>query len=97
MIKTERIRVKQEVMMMEKAMKIWAEKMMARTHKAVKIYQLESQKKQDMTLAHRYYAPYLITNKWKGIANICGWERLLEHRNIKMHICYVYDKFLRGG
>ena len=48
--------------MMEKAMKIWAEKMMARTHKAVKIYQLESQKKQDMPPAqwNMLYGKYLL-------------------------------------
>ena len=48
--------------MIEKAMKIWAEKMMARTHKAVKIYQLESQKKQDMTPAqwNMLYGKYLL-------------------------------------
>ena len=61
MMKTEKVNVKREVMMMEKAMKIWAEKMMARTHKAVKIYQLESQKKQDMTPArwNMLYGKYL--------------------------------------
>jgi len=62
MMKTEKVNVKREVMMMEKAMKIWAEKKMARTHKAVKIYQLESQKKQDMTPAqwNMLYGKYLL-------------------------------------
>ena len=48
--------------MMEKAMKILAEKMMARTHKAVKIYQLELRKKQDMTPArwNMLYGKYLL-------------------------------------
>ena len=48
--------------MMETAMKIWVEKMMARTHKAVKIYQQESQKKQDMTPAqwNMLYGKYLL-------------------------------------
>ena len=47
--------------MMKKAMKILAEKMMARTHKAVKIYQLELRKKQDMTPArwNMLYGKYL--------------------------------------
>lgn len=46
---------------MKKAMKILAEKMMARTHKAVKNYQLELQKKQDMTPArwNMLYGKYL--------------------------------------
>ena len=62
MMKTEKVNVKREVMVMETAMKIWAEKMMARTHKAVKIYQLESQKKQDMTPAqwNMLYGKYLL-------------------------------------
>ena len=62
MMKTEKVNVKREVMMMEKAMKSWAAKMMARTHKAVKIYQLESQKKQDMTPAqwNMLYGKYLL-------------------------------------
>ena len=62
MMKTEKVNVKREVMMMEKAMKSWAEKMMARTYKAVKIYQLESQKKQDMTPAqwNMLYGKYLL-------------------------------------
>ena len=62
MMKTEKVNVKREVMMMEKAMKSWAEKMMARTHKAVKNYQLESQKKQDMTPArwNMLYGKYLL-------------------------------------
>ena len=48
--------------MMKKAMKILAEKMMARTHKAVKNYQLESRKKQDMTPArwNMLYGKYLL-------------------------------------
>ena len=62
MMKTEKNSVKREVMTMKKAMKIFAEKMMARTHKAVKIYQLESQKKQDMTPAqwNMLYGKYLL-------------------------------------
>ena len=62
MMKTEKVNVKREVMTMKKAMKIWAEKMMARTHKAVKIYQLELRKKQDMTLArwNMLYGKYLL-------------------------------------
>ena len=61
MIKTEKNSVKREVMTMKKTMKILAEKMMARTHKAVKIYQLELQKKQDMTPArwNMLYGKYL--------------------------------------
>ena len=61
MMKTEKVNVKREVMTMKKAMKILAEKMMARTHKAVKIYQLELQKKQDMTPArwNMLYGKYL--------------------------------------
>ena len=47
---------------MKKAMKILAEKMMARTHKAVKIYQLESRKRQEMTPArwNMLYGKYLL-------------------------------------
>jgi thiaminase len=62
MMKTEKVNVKREVMTMKKAMKILVEKMMARTHKAVKIYQLELQKKQDMTPArwNMLYGKYLL-------------------------------------
>ncbi|SDZ73322.1 hypothetical protein SAMN05660648_00146 [Selenomonas ruminantium] len=61
MMKTEKVNVKREVMTMKKAMKILAEKMMARTHKAVKNYQLELQKKQDMAPAwwNMLYGKYL--------------------------------------
>ena len=61
MMKTEKVNVKREVMTMKKAMKFRAEMMMARTHKAVKIYQLELQKKQDMTPArwNMLYGKYL--------------------------------------
>ena len=61
MMKTEKVNVKREVMTMKKAMKIFAEKMMARTNRAVKIYQLESRKKQDMTPArwNMLYGKYL--------------------------------------
>ena len=47
---------------MKKAMKILAEKMMARTHKAVKIYQYELRKKQYMTPAslNMLYEKYLL-------------------------------------
>ena len=62
MMKTEKNSVKREVMTMKKAMKILAEKMMARTHKAIKIYQLELRKKQDMTPArwNMLYGKYLL-------------------------------------
>ena len=62
MMKTEKNSVKREGMTMKKAMKILVEKMMARTHKAVKIYQLELQKKQDMTPAqwNMLYGKYLL-------------------------------------
>lgn len=62
MMKTEKVNVKREVITMKKAMKILADKMMARTHKAVKIYQLESRKKQDMTPArwNMLYGKYLL-------------------------------------
>lgn len=62
MMKTEKNSVQREVMTMKKAMKILAEKMMARTHRAVKIYQLESRKKQDMTPArwNMLYGKYLL-------------------------------------
>ena len=62
MMKTEKFNVKREVMTMKKTMKILAEKMMARTHKTVKNYQLELQKKQDMTPArwNMLYGKYLL-------------------------------------